>query len=90
MALGDKVWGTDPVKDVSLTKHQFQELCTAIVQIGTDRKKRQGGKIDEADFFTGAMAVMERLGIQVPAWPLLIMAGRNIIPDEEEISDEEE
>ena len=76
-------WGTNPVEKVTLTKEKYKELIQSIQDVGHERKKGQGGKLNEADFFCGAMAVMERLGIGCPVWPVMIMAGRSIVDKED-------
>ena len=79
-------WGTNPVKKVNLNKEDYHKLIQSIQTIGRDRKKAQGD-LDEADFFCGAMAVLDRLGIDPPVWPILIMSGRSIVdfdPDKKE------
>ena len=73
-------WGSNPVKEVTLSKEQYKDLCEAVLNTGTDRKKA-GTLKDEADFLSGAMVVMERLGIGCPAWPLMIMSGRSLLEE---------
>ena len=75
-------WGSNPIKKTELSEKEFKDLVIAIEKIGLDRKQAQG-KIDEPDFFCGAMAVMERLGIGCPTWPLLMMSGNGILEERE-------
>ena len=76
-------WGTNPVKAVELTQEEFSDLCNEVRRIGRDRKCAQGDTFNEIDYVCGAMAVMERLGLKCPAWPLLIMAGRSVVDEKE-------
>ena len=66
------------IESVKLTDVQYKDLVVGIEGMGRSRKREQG-KIDEADFLCGAMAVFFLLDIPVPSWPLAMIAGRKIL-----------
>jgi len=76
--MNDRTWGKRPVVKVRLDQDQYAALCRSVLAIGTRRKEAQE-KIDQADYLAGAMAVMERFGVSCPAWPLMIMSGRDLL-----------
>lgn len=59
----------------------WQQVVQAVEARGRQRKQVQGKAMSDADFFTGAMAVMEALGLPrtlYPAsWTLGIMMGKS-------------
>jgi len=73
----EQKWGDNPIQQVDLKEDDRKALCTAIEDVMT-RRHTVGALKSEADFLCGAMAVMERLGITCPVWPILIMTGRSI------------
>jgi len=71
-------WGDNAIYKIELTTKEYVELVDAVIAAGKNRKVAQG-EINEVDFICGAMAVMERLGIGCPVWPLQIMTGIKIL-----------
>lgn len=71
-------WGYNPVKKVALSKGSFSELVKRVEATGKKRKEA-GALVNEADYFCGAMAAMEALGVGCPVWPLFLMSGRSVV-----------
>jgi hypothetical protein len=63
---------------MTLTNDQYKEMCKNIIKHGEGRKEVTD-KFKEDDFLCGAMACMDALGIALPVWPFMIMAGRKVI-----------
>jgi hypothetical protein len=76
----EREWGQDPVKQVDLTDDQRVALFEAVVETMKQRKQTRALK-DEPDYLCGAMAVIERLGIPCPMWPIFIMTGRSLLDE---------
>lgn len=75
------------MEKINLTKEQYHEMCEGIIKHGKERKEQTRG-FKEDDFLSGAMACMDVLGIALPMWPIMIMAGRKVImTDLEKVKD---
>ena len=70
--------GRNPVIKVSLSDKEMSELCDRVVHMARGRKGMLS-ELNEPDFFTGAMAVMEALSIPCPMWVMQIMLNGSVL-----------
>ena len=78
--MSEDKWGFNPVKKVSLTESQYDNLLDRVEDTGKRRKQiHTPSGFSEVDFLAGAMATMEALGIGCPPWVWDILAGNKIL-----------
>lgn len=65
-----------PAKTIKLMDEERERMINYVEEKARDRK-RSMGKLDDADFFCGAMSLMYALGMEPPAgWVFGIMCNR--------------